>query len=237
MTASENHATEIPSDAIPIGVARPLTREIAELFKGGSVMVDFLTHCYRRGTEPFQSLSALSDMDAMQIMRDLYIEGSVLWERFKDPHQYLQERRQIEQWLCKGFIAKGGDPQEPYPIYMMLGKPRWANKMADAATLATSTEIQVPLSILEERDVSFTYPDSMTSFWLGRDQPGEYYQPDYHGKVFTLSEILSIVARKGLPEEGWTTNTPDHVPHYIEAQVWNRKPLLEYKRRARRSHD
>ena len=54
--------------------------------------------------------------------------------------------------------------------------------------------------------------------------------PDYHGKVFTLSEILSIVEIKGLPEEGWETNTPASLPHYIEAQVWNRTLLLEYKR-------
>ena len=198
--------------------------------KGNSVMVDYLTYHYRRGTEPFSSLSALPDMDAVQRMKDLYVEGSVMWERFKDPHQYLQNRRQTEQWLHKEFIAKGGDPQETYPIYMMLGRSKWADRMADAATLATTVEMEIPLSIFRECDVSFTYPDSMISHWFGRDKPIEYYQPDYHGKVFTLSEILSIVEIKGLPEEGWETNTPASLPHYIEAQVWNRILLLEYKR-------
>jgi hypothetical protein len=194
------------------------------------MVVDYLTHYYRRGTEPFRSLSTLADLAAMQIMKELYVEGSVIWERFKDPAQYLQARRQTEQWLRQEFMAKGGSPQETCPIYMVLGRSQWVLRMADAATLATTAEIQVPLSIFGEGDVSFTYPDSMISWWLGTDKPAEYYQPDYHGKVFTLSEIRSLIAMKGLPEEGWETNLPSSLAHYIEAQVWNHKLLLAYKR-------
>lgn len=69
----------------------------------------------------------------------------------------------------------------------------------------------------------------MISLWFGRDKPGEYYQPEYHGKVFTLSEILAIVAVKGLPEERWVTNLPSNLAPYIEAQVWNHQLLLAYK--------
>lgn len=192
-------------------------------------MIDYLTYYYRQNTEPFQTLSALPTEDAVQIMQALYIEGSVMWERFKNPQHYLQERKQVEQWLRTEFIAKGGEPQMLYPIYMMLGRSKWADRVVDAATLATTVEIQVPLSILKEGDVSFTYLDSMTSHGFGRDKPVEYYQPDYHGKVFTLSEMLSIVEIKGLPEEGWEANIPNYLPHYIEAQVWNREPLLKYK--------
>ena len=54
------HLMQVP------GVTRPFTWETADLFKGGSGMVDYSTHCYGRGTEPFQSMSALSDVDAMQ---------------------------------------------------------------------------------------------------------------------------------------------------------------------------
>jgi hypothetical protein len=194
-------------------------------------MVDYLTHYYRRGTEPFRSLSALADREAMEIMKALYIEGSIIWERFKDPHDYLQARRRTEQWLRKEFIAKGGDPQESYPIYLVLGRSKWVLRMADAATLTTTAEIQVPLSVFRECDVSFTYPDSMVSLLLESQKDLACYQPDYHGKLFTLSEILSIVESKGLPEEGWETNVPSSLAHYIEAQVWNRQPLLEYRQR------
>ena len=90
-------------------------------------------------------------------------------------------------------------------------------------------EIRIPLSVFTEYDVSFTYPDSMISLWFGREKPKGYYLPDYHGKVFTLSEILSIVGEKGLPEEDWETNLPSDLAPYIEAQVWNHKLLEIYK--------
>ena len=74
-------------------------------------MIDYLIHVYRRGIDPFQSLSALSDMEVLQKMKDLYVEGVIFWERFKDLAQYLQARRQVEQWLRREFIAKKDKPQ------------------------------------------------------------------------------------------------------------------------------
>jgi hypothetical protein len=193
-------------------------------------LVDYLTYYYKRGTEPFRSLSALSDSEAIPIMEALYVEfeGSLAFERFKDPIQYMQSRRQTEQWVREAFIAKGGQPQAAYPIPMVLGASKWMVKHAPAPDL--HGEICIPLSVFQEGDVSFTYPDSMISLWLGRDKPPEYYQPDYHGKIFTHSEILSIVEKKGLPEEVWETSLPSNLAPYIEAQVWNHEPLLEYKK-------
>jgi len=163
-------------------------------------------------------------------MQDFYVQGSVFWERFEDPNDYLQTRRQIEQWLYQEFIAKGGAPQQPYPIYMILGRSRWLQTAPDAATLATTSEIQVPLSLFQECDISFTYPDSMVSFLAANQKESKYYLPDYHGKLFTLPEILSIVESNGLPGERWGTNLPSYLANYIEAQVWNQEPLLEFKR-------
>lgn len=34
-----------------------------------------------------------------------------MWGRFKDPAQYLHERKETELWLRKEFILKGGRPQ------------------------------------------------------------------------------------------------------------------------------
>ena len=194
-------------------------------------MIDFLIHYYRTGTEPFCSLSALPDAEAIAIMRSLYVEGSVIWERFKDPADYLEARRQTEVWLRREFIRLGGQPQEPYPIYMVVGRSKWVERMADPATLATTSEIQVPLSILSDADVSFTYPDSMVTRMLEQQKDPETYQPGYHGRVFTLSQIRKIVEEKGLPEEGWQTRTGADVAHYVEAQVWNRVVLLKHRRR------
>jgi hypothetical protein len=152
-------------------------------------MIDYLIHAYKIGTEPFRSVSALPDAEALGIMRDLYMEGSIFWERFENPAGYLQVRRQVEEWLRCEFIAKGGKPQTSYPIYMILGRPVWIETMLDAPTLATTVQIQIPLSIFNEWDVSFTYPDSMVSFIENYEKNAESYLPEYHGKVFTLCEI------------------------------------------------
>jgi hypothetical protein len=192
-------------------------------------MIDYLVHVYKRGTEPFRSLLGLSDSEALGIMRDLYIEGSVFWERFKDPAHYLQLRKQVEEWLRREFIVKGGKPQAPYPMYSVFGTSKWIETRLDATTLATTVQLQIPLSAFGEDDVSFTFPDSMVSFLLNQERNPEYYQPEYHGQVFTLCEIRSIVEANGLPGYRWGTNLPDHLANYIEAQIWNHEPLETYR--------
>jgi hypothetical protein len=189
-------------------------------------MINYLTHYYIRGTPPFRSLSTLPDDEALVLMQALYDETD-FGVRFRDPLQYLRDRRRTEQWVRAEFSAKGGQPQEPYPIYMVLGSSPWIERAAPDAP--SHGEIRIPLSIFQEGDVSFTYPDSMLSHWFGTDQPAEYYQPAYHGKIFTRTEILAIVAARGLPEDGWEPRLPDHLAPYIEAQVWNRQPLVAYE--------
>jgi len=192
-------------------------------------MIDFLLHLYKRGTEPFRTLSSLPEADAIQIMQDLYMEGAIFWERFQEPAQYLRLRKQIEESLRQAFIGKGGKPREAFPIYMVLGRTKWMQYEIDEATLATTAEIQIPLSLFQECDVSFTYPDSMVSFLLAQEKESKYYLPEYHGKVFTLSEIRCIIESSGLPGEKWGANLPSSMPNYIETQVWNHEPLLEYE--------
>ena len=195
-------------------------------------MIDYLIHLYKRGAEPFRTLSALPEQDAIAIMESLYRAGSIFWERFENPAGYLQLRKQIEQSIRAEFIAKGGKPRDAHPIYMAFGRTRWMQNDLDTVTLATTTEIEVPLSLFQECDISFTYPDSMVSFLLANDKESEYYLPAYHGKVFTLSEIRSIVESIGLPGERWGANLPRSVPNYIEAQVWKHEPLIAYKRQS-----
>lgn len=188
-------------------------------------MIDYLTYYYTKGTEPFRSLSALSDGDAIRIMEALYVEfkDSILFDRFKEPARYLEDRRQTEHWVREAFIAKGGTPREIYPVSMVLGASAWITQRAPDP--AQHGEIRIPLSVLEEGDVSFTFPDSMVSRWFGLEKPEPYYLPAYHGKVFTRSEILAIVGERGLPEETWDVHLPDNLGAYIEAQVWNHEAL------------
>ncbi len=191
-------------------------------------MLDFLLHVYRKGGTPFRSLSALPTEEALEMMRRLYVEGSVFWERFSDPEGYLGFRRQVERSLREGFLGKGGRPKSEYPIYLVVGRPRWFDTAADARTLQSTSEITVPLAALDSRSISFTYPDSMVSALMARERNPHYYEPDYHGRVFTLAEIEQIVMRNGLPGEGWETRMPRQYAHYIEAQVWDPQALQRY---------
>lgn len=185
-------------------------------------MIEYLIHYYKAGTAPFRSLSALPETKAIQIMKELYVDDAV-WGRFKDPSRYLRERKETELWLRKEFISKGGHPQEEYPIYMIMETCDMLEKYMSVEKLS---KIQIPISDFKEEDVSFTFIDSMFSFSLGRDKSSEYYQPEYHGKVFSLFEILSIIKEKGSPVEGWWGKLPPDFFPYIEAQVWNHKILM-----------
>jgi len=190
-------------------------------------MIDYLTYYTSRGTEPFRCLSALPDEAAIRIMEAL-ADDTPYGVRFKDPAAYMRNRRQTEQWVREQFIAKGGRPQELYPVPMVLGSSRWM--VAHSPNPALHGEIRIPLAVFHQADVSFTYPDSMISLWFGREKPAAYYMPQYHGIVFTMSEILSIVEAKGLPEDEWDTHLPDDLAPYIEAQVWNQEPLAAFRR-------
>jgi hypothetical protein len=196
-------------------------------------MDDYLLHVYRKGSEPFQTLSDLPEEKALRMMEDLYMEGAVFWERFKEPRKYLNFRKQVELTVRTAFKNKGGKPVNEYPIYMVLGRPKWMDAVSDKQTLQTTATIQIPLSLIRPDSVSFTYPDSMVSALMAAEQNPEYYEPEYHGKVFTLDEIMGIIKKEGLPGDGWETRMPKHFAHYIEAQVWDRKVLQDYLRKDR----
>ncbi|BBH24173.1 hypothetical protein Back11_55180 [Paenibacillus baekrokdamisoli] len=190
-------------------------------------MFEFLTHYYKQGDLPFRSLSALTDSEALKIMESLY-EDNPLAERFKEPVQYLNNRKQTEKWVRDEFIAKGGQPKDEYPLYAVLGYSNWIENHLSSFDI---DRIHIPLSIFTELDISFTYPDSMVTYLLGMDKHAVYYQPEYHGKIFTLSEVNLLANMYGAPEEKWRTALLEGMgPYieYIEAQIWNHKPLLAY---------
>jgi len=189
-------------------------------------MIDYLTRYYSIDKEPFQSLSALPDEEAIRIMEEL-CDDTLYGERFKNPVQYLKDRKDTEQWTRDGFIAKGGNPKDEFPITAVLGSSEWLAEFSPDPE--KHAEVRIPLSLLTEDDVSFTYPDSMVSRWFGLEKPAEFYQADLHGRIFTLPEILSIVEKRGMPEKDWGLDLPKNLPPYIEAQLWNHELLRRHK--------
>ncbi|MFK7697768.1 hypothetical protein [Paenibacillus sp. HJGM_3] len=185
--------------------------------------MDYVTHYFRKGALPFQSLSALSESEALKIMENLSGD-SPLVSRFKQPKKYMEDRLETEEWLRNSFIKKGGQPEAEYPFYTLLG----TSDIVEEHAGSQYDKISIPISIFDEHDITFTYPDSMVSYGTWKYKPTEHYQAEYHGRVFTLSEarVLLISNVTELLGKKWTFS--EQTLPYIEAQIWNHKKVLTY---------
>lgn len=101
-------------------------------------MYDFLTHLYKRGTRPFRTLSSLPEAQAISLMKSLYIEGSIAWERFNDPAKYLSCRRIDLIGIQPGGTRSGPSPRPTLPTY----RPGFRRRLRSAVT----TYVRAPRS-------------------------------------------------------------------------------------------
>jgi len=186
------------------------------------MVIEYITHYYR--SVPFRSLTALAKSEALQVMGEL-CDDTPFFERFKSPEQYWENRLETERWLRERFVEKGGRPKDLSPFYSVLGSSDWIENFNRTAGLNIE-KIQIPLSRFEEGDISFTLPDSMVSFWIGRDKPEAFYHPGYHGHVFTLSDVRKM-ATEDLLDRLESMHPSGTIP-YIEAQIWNQETALNY---------
>ncbi|RKP57938.1 hypothetical protein D7Z26_00015 [Cohnella endophytica] len=186
------------------------------------MMFEYITHYYY--TVPFRSLSALSRSEAMKVMEEL-CDDSPIFERFKEPVQYWENRLEAENWLRNGFKEKGGVPKDKYPFYAVLGTADWIENYTLSEGLDVKL-LRIPLSLFSDKDVSFTLPDSMVSFWIGRDKPEEYYNSKYHGQIFTLSEVKTMMTTDLMNK--FQLLIPKGTIPYIEAQIWNHEIAMNY---------
>jgi hypothetical protein len=83
-----------------------------------------------------------------------------------------------------------------------------------------SQALQINISAFHPDRVSFTYPDSMISYWLKNQTDSIFYRPEYHGKVFSVGDIEYIIDRFGIPDREWETDPIRKYDLFIEAQVW-----------------
>jgi hypothetical protein len=177
-----------------------------------------LTHYYHQDDEPFQTLSSLSVQAAMSVISSVRDRPGAVYRRFSNPSQYLHQRRETERWVRAEFIKKGGKPISQYPQYFVVDGSIWIEDGYNGQ----SRSIQMPISDFNPDTVSFTYPDSMISYWLKSQTEQAFYRSEYHGRVFTLSEINLIIERVGIPDREWHTDESRKYDLFIEAQVWER---------------
>jgi hypothetical protein len=189
-------------------------------------MIDFLSHYYRENKPPFQSMSYLLDDQAERVAMDLLEENSKAFSRFRNFPTYWHRRRKTDQWVRSQFETKGGVPVEPYPQYMVLGTSSYIATLGEDGGY---TELRIPLSEFDSNEVSFTYSDCMVSLYLSEhDRDKAHFNPEIHGKVFTLPEIMEVVRVHGIPDVEWKTDPKKALDFFVEAQVWSFRPLKKY---------
>ncbi len=189
--------------------------------------MDYLSHYYRKDKQPFESMSYLSVDEAETVGRALFKENPKAFCRFRKSNfpTYWTRRKKTDRWVRSEFEKKGGTPVEPYPQYLVLGTSSYISALGDDDGYA---ELRIPLSEFDPKEVSFTYTDCMVSRWLHEEKlHEEYYNPDIHGRVFTLPEIL-VVKVHGIPNGEWETDPKKAFDFFVEAQVWSFRPLSKY---------
>ena len=62
---------------------------------------------------------------------------------------------------------------------------------------------EYPFPLFPEGMSALRFPDSMVSLWLFTDKPGEYFLPEYHGKVLQSPRYSRSCGEKGMPEDNW----------------------------------
>ena len=176
-----------------------------------------LTHYYHKDDRPFETLSSLFEDEALSVMFNLGKRTGAVYDRFNNPQKYWRQRLKTESWLRQEFIQKGGIPISLYPLYFVVGRAVWIEEGFNGQ----SSIIEIPLTAFNHKQISFTYPDSMISYWLKNQTEQKFYHSEYHGQVFTLSEICQVIDEFGVPGEEWQTDETRKYDLFIEAQVWD----------------
>jgi len=127
---------------------------------------------------------------------------------------YLEKRHRTEEWLISGRRKLLGRTRLERPIYFFLGD------FADGEDPSRPCSLVLPLSAFPIDTITFTYPDSMTSF---SSRSGENSQYPF-GEVLTYEKIVSIVNDRGLPGER-ARHPLAHYELYIEMQAWDDRPI------------
>jgi hypothetical protein len=181
----------------------------------------FIHRYFKLGTNPFKSISDLCDDEIILFMKENFPNHA--WFH-ADPEERIKRRRRIEKWLLDEFVLSGGDPKTTNPCYFTLGKSTF---LRDAGSF--DAEIEIPLGLFSSKNISFTYPDSFFSEWLGRNKEHNLFNNELNGKIFTIDEVLNLLTQNKIPQNAqMDTSYGYKFEFYIEAQVWDYDILNNY---------
>jgi hypothetical protein len=181
----------------------------------------YLYRYFKVGTNPFKTISDLCDDEIILFMRQNF-PGHEWFHAY--PEKRIANRREIETWLFDKFVLAGGEPKTNHPCYFTLGKSVFLKERG-----SYDAEMEIPLGLFSPKNISFTYPDSFFSVWLGRNKDHELYNQELNGRVFTIEEVLNLVTGNKIPQNvQMDTAFGYQFEFYIEAQVWDWDILSNY---------
>ncbi len=137
---------------------------------------------------------------------------------------YLGRRLETEAWLIAEKQRLLGKTHRHRPIYFFLGD------FADGKDPSRPCSLVMPLASFPADVLTFTYPDSMASLPIAKREVHFGERQPYHGKVFTLDEVRLVVEEFGMPGDHWQTDNRRRFDRFIEVQVWDGRPILEFLR-------
>lgn len=180
----------------------------------------FIYHYFEIEQGPFRNITQNTFEEAKKVQSNISIGFNS-----KRPVNYIELRFALEKRLKKDFIAKGGNPERNDPFYFTLGKCEWLKSLYENPGF-----IKIPISELNSKQISFTYPDSMVSFQIHDEPKLAVYKKDYNGKVFLLNELKTLIKKYNLPsEEKWQSQENMKYDRYIEVQVWDNFLIEKYR--------
>lgn len=169
---------------------------------------NYLTYFYRDDQNIFDVITNYNDTQAESIL-----SNDTQW---RGDGTYLKHRKKHEQLMRNKFIKRGGVPKREFPIYMILGdSPKSAHDLHNHY----SNYLTISLKFFSKEMISFTYPDSLYKVPLN-DLGKLNLERETDPHIYLIDELEYIIN---------TYQVYLHNNHYIEAQIWDDKPLLKYK--------
>ena len=156
-------------------------------------------------SEPFKSITQLSEDEAFALAKKLYENSSCpAHKRFgPDFAQYYPHRLMTEKWLYERFKALGGKPQTEHPYYFAFHHCENLYTNFDSGVVT-----KIKLSDIDISDVSFTFGDSIAQ--MNRQSNPEPFLKD---------KLIKYISEFDHHVESFLESV---IPRYvcIEAQLW-----------------
>ena len=178
---------------------------------------DVITHNYDPKRPFLSSLCDLPTIGAERVLQSIRESGKRTIKA-----DYLSRRLDTETWLIGEKQRLLGPTQRARPVYFFLGD------FADGKDLSRPSSIVMPLRLIPDEVLTFTYPDSMASYGIATRESHRFDRQPYHGQVYTKDQIEDVVRAHGLPRREGNMDSSRPYDRFIEVQIWDERPVIAF---------